>query len=360
MPVSATSSTRLARAAAGAAICTMLTSGVVRGQARQIDWQRVDVHTNASFRGLSVAQDGSIWVGGTQGIVLESRDGGRTWTADTVSGATHFDFRGMAAIDSATAYAMVASADTGRIYKTTDRGKSWLLQYEDERRGVFLDGMACWNSQRCIAAGDPIAGHFVVVATEDGGSRWSRLAEPAAPAAAPGEAAFAASNTSVIVGPDGLAWIATGAGQVARVWRSSDFGATWRVADTPLSAGPSSAGVFSLAFCTGGVAVGGDFQTPDSTGAHVALSSDDGATWRLSDAAHATPYLSGVACRASPGGQQLVAVGPAGTFAASDGVHWSRASRSGFNAVAFAAGALVAVGDKGSVAWADANPGTTR
>jgi hypothetical protein len=53
-------------------------------------------------------------------------------------------------------------------------------------------------------------------------------------------------------------------------------------------------------------------------------------------------------------------VGPAGTFAASDGVHWSRASRSGFNAVAFAAGALVAVGDKGSVAWADANPGTTR
>ena len=33
------------------------------------------------------------------------------------------DFRGMAAIDSTTAYAMVSSADTGRIYKTTDRGR---------------------------------------------------------------------------------------------------------------------------------------------------------------------------------------------------------------------------------------------
>src|SRR6185437_13350930 len=145
----------------------------------------------ASFRGLSVAHDGTVWVGGTHGTVIRSTDGGATWASDTVAGAATFDLRGVAAIDSMTAFVAVSSADTGRIYRTDDGGHSWRLQLRDERPGVFLDGIACWTRSRCLAAGDPIAGHFLIVTTDDGGEQWTERDTSTTPSAMNGEAAFA-------------------------------------------------------------------------------------------------------------------------------------------------------------------------
>lgn len=312
-------------------------------------WTATDPHSRASFRGLSVAPDGAVWVGGTGGTVLRSTDGGATWTADSVPGARSFDFRGVAGIDAHTAFVMVASADTARIYQTADGGASWTLQYSDQRPGVFLDGIGCWSARRCLAAGDPIAGRFVVITTIDGGAHWSPLASAVAPAALPGEAAFAASNSSIGTGPNGRAWIGTGGGPVARVWRSADFGATWTVAATPVTAGGASAGIFSLAFCDGrrGVAVGGDYTKPAMPGAHVAATADGGLTWTAADTAHHTPYLSSVAC-VSSNGQRYIGVGPAGTATSADGgVIWTSVDHDGYNAVAAVRGAAIAVGADG-------------
>jgi photosystem II stability/assembly factor-like uncharacterized protein len=259
-------------------------------------------------------------------------------------------------VDSATAYAAVSSADTARIYKTTDRGRTWQLQYRDERTGVFLDGVACWSPRRCLAAGDPIAGHFLILTTIDG-THWTQHDSSATPRARPHEAAFAASNTTLIVGSGGRAWLATGGGPSARVWRTSNFGATWRFSETPIAAGTASAGIFSVAFCDvlHGVAVGGDYRSPDSTGAHVALSSNSGETWTLADSAHVTAYLSGVACsdnKRQP--QTFVGVGPSGTFSSEGGMRWERAAKEGLNAIAaLPRGRLVAVGASGAVVTAD-------
>jgi len=357
----------MTRVASGASIQLGLTTVLVltwsqaSGPARVSDivWQRAALQTSSSFRGLSVARDGTIWVGGTEGTILYSADTGSTWSVDTVAGAHSFDFRGVAAIDASVAYALVSSADTGRIYRTSDRGRTWQLLYRNEQHGVFLDGMGCWTDRRCLAAGDPIAGHFLVLTTDDGGAHWTEHDTLAAPPARQGEAAFAASNTSVIVGSGGRAWLATGGGPTGRVWRSSDYGMTWRVAETPIAAGNGSTGIFSVAFCDDqrGVAVGGNYRTPDSTGAHVALSADGGGVWTASDSAHATPYLSGVACAASgPGQAAYVAVGPSGTFAALDGTHWSRGARDGFNGLAALGRRLVAVGEKGAIATARLPP----
>lgn len=336
-------------------LLALLVQGV-RPSGLDIVWEPVPVHTQASFRGLSVAHDGTIWVGGTQGSVIRSTDHGATWSTDTVPGAHSFDFRGVAGVDSEIAYIAVSSADTGRIYKTSNRGQSWELQYRNERSGVFLDGIGCWSDRQCLAVGDPIAGHYFIVTTDDGGVHWTQRPMPTTPAARSGEAAFAASNTTIIVGGTGRAWIATGGGPTARVWRSVDYGATWHMAETPIAAGAASAGIFSLAFCDGqhGVAVGGNYRFPDSTGAHVALSADGGASWTPSDETHATPYMSGAACVLQGGGRPtFVAVGPGGTFVAADGVHWSRASRTGFNAVAaLRGGRLIAVSGNGMVAGA--------
>ena len=296
-------------------------------------------------------------MGGTKGTVIRSTDAGVTWNVDTVPGAGRFDFRGVAAVDSVTAYAAVSSADTARIYTTVDGGRTWRLQYRDERPGVFLDGVACWRLQRCIAVGDPIGGHFLILTTNDAGVHWTQRDSSTTPRARVGEAAFAASNTTLIVGSGGRAWLGTGGGSSTRVWRTSDYGLTWRFAETPITAGVASAGIFSLAFCDElhGVAVGGNYRAPDSTGAHVALSADGGETWTAGDSSHATPYLSGAACIASKqGARTVVGVGPSGTFITADGAHWEKGAQEGLNAVAaLLRGRLVAVGGNGVVVTAD-------
>src|SRR5688572_10567538 len=79
-----------------------------------------------SFRGLGIASDGTIWASGTRGTVLRSTDGGKTWETRSIPDATSFDLRDIEAVNATTAYAMVAGTDTGRTYKTTDGGTSWI------------------------------------------------------------------------------------------------------------------------------------------------------------------------------------------------------------------------------------------
>jgi photosystem II stability/assembly factor-like uncharacterized protein len=338
-------------AIAGALIALTGTASGVRAQ-----WNEADTHTQASFRGLSVAPDGTVWAGGTEGTVMRSTDAGETWQTDTVPGAASYDFRGVAAIDARTAFVAVSAADTARIYRTTDAGASWTLQFNLLQPGVFLDGIGCWTALRCLAAGDPIGGHFFTATTTDGGAHWRARPAAARPTAQTGEAAFAASNTSVVTGPHGHAWIATGGGPVARVWRTADYGASWKVATTPIDAGLPSAGIFSVAFCDSrhGVAVGGDYAKPVGHGAHVAVTSDGGATWTAADTSQETPFLSAATC-VSSSGARIISVGPAGTFTSGDGgLTWTSLGDTGYNSVAADRDVLVAVGPHGTAGTAPA------
>lgn len=310
-------------------------------------------YMQAAFRALSVAPDGVIWAAGTKGTVLRSTDAGTRWSIDTLPGGRWYDLRGLAAIDARTAFVMVPSTDTARIYKTTDMGKTWTLRYNDVSRGAFLDGMGCWTARRCLAAGDPIRGRFVVITTVDGGRRWTRIDPSTAPSALPGEVAFAASNTTVITRAGGRAWIVTGGGPVARVWRTSDYGMSWRVAPTPVVAGKPSAGLVSMAMCDNhfGVAVGGDFAETETRGRHVAITFDGGASWTSGDAARATPYFSGVTCVPVRGRTLLMAVGPNGAYTSADsGQTWAPFRLDApYNSVVAVPGWVIAVGARSAV-----------
>lgn len=313
---------------------------------------QVRAAAGASLRGLSIAADGTIWASGTGGTVLRSRDGGRSWEARPILDASGLDLRDVEAVSAATAYAMVAGADTARIYRTDDGGRHWSRQYDDTRKGVFLDGIAFWDGSHGIALGDPMDGRFLILRTDDGGAHWTELAREAAPAALPGEAAFAASGTSVVAGPGGLAWIGTGGGAVARVFRSSDYGRSWSASETPIPAGSPSAGIFSLAFGDGlhGVAAGGDYAHPRTPRANVALTADGGRTWMLGDSAGATAYLSAVAFL--KGGEAVIGVGTEGTFESADGGRtWVRRDTLPWNAVApLPPGTVVVGGERGRTA----------
>jgi photosystem II stability/assembly factor-like uncharacterized protein len=312
---------------------------------------RLETGTTASFRGVSAAPDGrSVWASGTAGTVLKSQDGTR-WLVDSLPTAQAFDLRGIVAVGGDTAYAMVSRVDMARIYKTIDGGEHWALQYDDTRPGVLLDGIAFWDSRHGIALGDPIDGAFLVVTTDDGGATWTQVASGALPAPQLGEAAFAASNTALVVGPHGLAWFATGGGVRARVFRTDDAGQYWTVSDLPIAAGDSTSGAFSLAFrdAQHGLAVGGDYAVPDSGRANVARTDDGGRHWHLADSARTVPYVSAVM---AAGGDTAVATGPRGTFLTVDwGTHWQRVDSVRYNAVAVAGDRAILVGPKGSAGY---------
>jgi photosystem II stability/assembly factor-like uncharacterized protein len=227
--------------------------------------------------------------------------------------------------------------------------------------------MAWWDSNHGVLVGDPVNGNFEVLVTIDGGNKWVSGGAPAMPQ----EGAFAASGSCVAVegsyrelrrslewNVEGHVWLATGGG-AARVLRSSDAGATWDAAQTPLMSGPASAGVFSVVFWNSkdGIAVGGDYQQPNATYRNVALTRDGGKTWEVPTGAKPHGYRSSVAYDRD--GKLLVAVGTSGSDYSSDGGDtWKPIDNASYNAVDFAPdGTGWAVGAKGAIArWVSARP----
>jgi photosystem II stability/assembly factor-like uncharacterized protein len=321
-------------------------------------WSKVDVPTTASLRGLSVINQNVVWASGTGGTVIETIDGGKTWSVIAVPGAEKLDFRGIHAFDEKNALIMSSGpAEQGqaRLFRTQDGGQSWQQVFEEKRRGIFFDAIAFWDRRHGIVLSDPIDGHFALFRTEDGGATWKQIPPPALPPSLPNEGAFAASNSCLTVQGEQNVWFATGGAKVARVFRSSDRGKSWSVAETPMHPANASSGIFSLAFsdATKGIAVGGDYAHPDSSELpNVMFTSDGGRSWQVGAGTKpAGMYLSSVAIVVAlpPSGRDFVAVGSKGVVGA---LVVPEMSNEGLNAVAVTGSPssdLWAVGAKGAM-----------
>jgi photosystem II stability/assembly factor-like uncharacterized protein len=330
-----------------------ITSTIVSG-----DWQPASSPTQASLRGLCVCSD-TAWASGSGGTYLHTVDLGRSWQAGTVAGAEPLDFRDVHCWDQKQAI-LLSAGSPAAIYKTEDAGVTWRRTFFDESPQIFFNSMAFWDDSNGIAVGDPIDGKFVVILTDDGGESWQALSPENLPPALAGEANFAASGTCLAVHGTDMVWFGTG-GPAARVFRSSDRGATWSVAETPLRNGESSQGVFSLYFSDdqNGIAVGGDYQDVGNQLDNAAITSDGGASW----SAVPSPPTGFREC-VVPMSQQtpwlLMAVGPSGTDISFDnGRTWNGAGAPAVHAAAFTADGSRgwAVGADGLVAtWATPEP----
>ncbi len=269
----------------------------------------------------------AVWTCGSNGVVLLSKDSGKTWKRLHVAGGDGLDFRGIVAFDETTAYVMSSGeGDKSRIYKTIDGGQNWKLQYTDTRKAFFLDALVC--DRDCYALGDPVDGKFVVVRGQNG-ENWKELPSDAMPAALSGEGAFAASGTALVMDNDGDLYFGTGGAKAARVFHSPDFGKTWTVMETPIASGNASSGIFSIAmYASSLVAVGGDYKEPKRTDRVAAYSQDDGKTWTLA-AQQPGGYRSGAAMLYGA----MLAVGPTGEEMSRDlGAHWKRIGSLDLNA----------------------------
>jgi len=223
------------------------------------------------------------------------------------------------------------------------------LQFSSQEPHAFLDGFAFWDSDHGIAFGDPVDGRFTIIRTNNGGTNWSSIPSANLPIAIPGEAAFAASGSSITVIGRRDVWFATG-GAAARVFHSIDQGLTWSVANTPMLSGSASAGIFSISFVdrNTGFVVGGDYQKEKESNANFARTSDGGKTWVSGPELRG--YRSAIAA-ISPS-PLLVAAGPSGVDSLlPDEGSWRPETDLSFDALSFVRGdAAWAVGANGRIA----------
>jgi len=313
-------------------------------------WSNQSSGVTARLRGVSAVSERVAWASGSGSTVLRTNNGGTRWQKLTVTN-DNVDFRDIDAINAETAYALsVGNGPASRIYKTSDAGATWTLQFKNENPKAFLDAMSFWDADHGIVFGDSIDGQLDILITENGGNTWSRLSSPNLPPALPNEGAFAASGTNIAVVGKSHAWIGTGAAAKSRVLRTSDNGHTWQVSDTPVAAGQSS-GIFSIAFrdTKHGVIVGGDYTKEKEAVNNLAFTRDGGATWTL--AKGLSGFRSVVAY--VPGTKIIVAIGPAGSdFSTDDGQTWKPVDGPGFDTFSFVQGKTIgwAAGAKGALA----------
>lgn len=266
-----------------------------------IPWQMQDSGTTAGLRGIHSVDGTVAWASGTGGTVLRTLDGGQHWqrctTPDAEKDGATLDFRGVQAWDAQTAIIMASGpGDKSRLYKTNDGCKTWKLLLKNPDPEGFYDAIIfpreTYGDTKVpgyvLLVGDPTHGHFD---TRDGsvtspGLDWSPTLNTCE--AGPGEALFAASNSSASVSGFESYILGTGGKGGARVLISPlqqhDLKKPCQSVDVPLAGGKESSGIFSLAFADSivpwhGVAVGGDYTKPNDITGTAAWTADGGQHW---------------------------------------------------------------------------------
>ncbi|WP_395052520.1 oxidoreductase [Flavobacterium sp.] len=201
------------------------------------------------------------------------------------------------------------------------------LVYEEKNEKVFYDSMQFWNDNEGIAIGDPIENCFCIIVTRDGGATWNKIPCEKLPKIIEGEAAFAASNTNIII-KDNNTWIVSG-GKKSRVFFSSDKGNSWKVYETPIVQGEAMTGIFTADFYNDkiGFIAGGNYEKPNQNFQNKAITKNGGKTWKLVGENTGFGYASCIQFVPNSNGNQLVCVGLNGLFYSSDsGDSWKQFS----------------------------------
>ena len=317
--------------------------------AQQTILSLVNQERNSSYRGLSVVDDETVWVSGSNGTVGLSTDAGKNWQWVNPIGYEKTDFRDIEAFDENEAI-VISAGSPAIILRTSDGGRSWKEVFSDKRPAIFYDGMAFTSEGVGIAFGDAIQGKMPLLKSVDFGASWKDITANMPFSITDGEAGFAASGTSIYCNNKGTYWIATG-GTVSNIYRSDDQGNTWARYSCPILQGKNSTGPFSIAFysATTGIVVGGDYKEDTNKDRNSFLTNDGGKTWFAPQTAPNGFKSAVVYCSK----KQLISTGTSGTDLSTDGgKNWIAIGKESFNAVQKAkrGNAIYLAGDKGKIA----------
>lgn len=328
------------------------------------EWDLLPTGSQSSLRAIHALDASKAWVCGSQGTILRTVDAGKNWTRlmipelqDAAKGK--LEFRSLHAWSDREAIVATAGQPSA-IYKTTDGGSSWGCVYSNAHPAAFVDAMRFFDARNGFAVGDPIDGVWMLLQTKDGGETWQSVVSPGLKAKE-GEAAFAASNSCLLVDSQDSFWFGTGGsgpvGLVHRIEAHADLNRPM-ISTREVSVMPSNAssGLFSLAIDSSKktlIAVGGDYQKTEVAQGHIAMSDSPSAksqAWHATSGAAPRGFRSAVVY-ASKYKQPWICVGPNGSDWSFDGSDWEALSDVGFHALSVAAdGTVWASGSEGRVA----------
>ncbi|SDS16561.1 Uncharacterized protein SAMN05216490_0657 [Mucilaginibacter mallensis] len=300
--------------------------------------------TPTSIRGLSVVNDKTAWISGSNGYIAITNDSGKTWQWQQVKGFEKADFRDIEAFSDKEAVIM-SSGTPALILKTIDGGINWQLKYHNTDTSFFLDAIDFDDARHGFILGDPIKNKFLLLETKDSGNTWNNYDN--SPVAAPNEAAFAASGTCLRTINHSILFV-TG-GSVSNLFVQAP-NKDWRKTSIPVTHGKSSQGAFSIAKGKNQlIIVGGDYQHDKHTDSTACYSNNNETTWQL---AHNS--LSGYqSCVEYINADTFLSTGTAGTNITTDGgKNWVQIDTANFNVCRKAKhGNLVLLaGSKGKIA----------
>lgn len=188
------------------------------------------------------------------------------------------DFRDIHLANNKTVYAM-NSGSKGEIWCFDLNSKKSFPVFK--RDSVFLDGMDFNSNGNAIAFGDPTTSTLTILTSESNGKYWKVVPADSIPEALENEAGFAASGTGLKLFDSGIAYIGTGGGESARIFKSETFGNSWKALDTPMKSG-GSYGIYTIFFWseTSGMIAGGSYENQKDTEKMCFVTNDGGLTWQ--------------------------------------------------------------------------------
>ena len=204
------------------------------------------------------------------------------------------------------------------LYKLSKTSNDKKIVYQEHNPKVFYDSMQFYNDNDGIAIGDPTENCLSIIATHDGGNSWQKTSCENAPNVVFGEAAFAASNTNIVI-KNNNTWLVSG-GKKARVFYSDDKGASFKIIETPIVQGDIMTGIFTADFYNEktGIIAGGNYDKPSQDFGNKAVTNNGGKTWKLIAEHQGFGIASCIQYVPNSDGKKLVCVGATGIFYSKD------------------------------------------
>lgn len=213
--------------------------------------------TSRGIASMSIVDANNVWVAANDGTAANSQvvkeiskttDGGNTWTPITPSlglSASGLGITSISAVSATTAWITlnVGTSGIGGVWKTTNSGTSFSQQTTAAySSSSFVNFVHFFDANNGVTQGDPVGGYFEIYTTSNGGTTWTRVPSVNIPVPLANDEYGYTDNFFTF---GSTIWFGTSSG---RLYKSSDFGLTWTVSQTPLTDFGSTASSGSVAF----------------------------------------------------------------------------------------------------------------